>query len=334
MTRIGRQGDLIGIVEAAYRVEQSTKGWLSGIVAAAAPVIDDGYGVAAYTYDASNPSEFRVGPMVHQGLPEGFVAPFVESLAHLDANFVLKSFRTLSCGTGSEVPGWDQDPLIETLAERFGLRDSLSINGLNPDGHGCLLMAFLPEERKLDRPRRDLLSKLSCHLAAALRLRAKLALAEGSLPAPEAILDRSGKVCHAEHEARSKASRSQLRESALAISKARGPLRGRDPAEAIEEWRGLIAARWTLLEVSESDGRTYLVARQNEPRTCGPAALTEREQQVAALAALGHGNKLIAYNLGISHSTVRVLMARAAAKLGAGSRKELLRVLRVGHEHA
>ena len=54
--------------------------------------------------------------------------------------------------------------------------------------------------------------------------------------------------------------------------------------------------------------------------------LTEREHQVAALALSGQHNKLIAYNLGISHSTVRVLMARAARKMGARSRDELIRL--------
>jgi len=116
-----------------------------------------------------------------------------------------------------------------------------------------------------------------------------------------------------------------LKHSALAIARSRGALRARDPEEAVDEWKGLIAARWTLLDVCETDGRTYLVARQNRPHTQGPTGLTDREQEVVAFAAMGHHNKLIAYNLGISHSTVRVLMARAAGKLGARSRDELVR---------
>jgi DNA-binding CsgD family transcriptional regulator len=41
-------------------------------------------------------------------------------------------------------------------------------------------------------------------------------------------------------------------------------------------------------------------------------------------ALLGHRNKVIAYDLGLAASTVRVLIARAAAKVGARSRQELL----------
>jgi len=41
-------------------------------------------------------------------------------------------------------------------------------------------------------------------------------------------------------------------------------------------------------------------------------------------ATLGMTNKQIAYALGISDATVRVLMARAAKRFGVRSRKELL----------
>jgi DNA-binding CsgD family transcriptional regulator len=99
------------------------------------------------------------------------------------------------------------------------------------------------------------------------------------------------------------------------------------PGTSLDEWKGLIAARWTLLDVVESDGRKYMVARQNQPRIRVQDSLTEREQQVVALAVMRQHNKLIAYNLGVSHATVRVLMARAVAKFGAASRDDLVRRL-------
>ena len=110
----------------------------------------------------------------------------------------------------------------------------------------------------------------------------------------------------------------------MTIAAARGDLRRAAPDRAVDEWKGLIAARWTLVDVCERDGTRYLVARQNSPKSKGPVALSEREKQVVALAGMGQHNKLIAYNLGISHSTVRVLLARAAGKLGVSTREELL----------
>jgi len=46
---------------------------------------------------------------------------------------------------------------------------------------------------------------------------------------------------------------------------------------------------------------------------------------VVALAVQGQPNKLIAHTLGISHATVRVLTARAARKLRAATREEMIR---------
>jgi len=52
--------------------------------------------------------------------------------------------------------------------------------------------------------------------------------------------------------------------------------------------------------------------------------LSGRERQVLELAALRRSNKLIAYELGLAHATVRVLLSRAASKLGATSRAALV----------
>jgi DNA-binding CsgD family transcriptional regulator len=52
--------------------------------------------------------------------------------------------------------------------------------------------------------------------------------------------------------------------------------------------------------------------------------LSGREREVVALACAGHENKAIAFELGLAHSTVRVLMARAARKIGARTRQGLI----------
>lgn len=52
--------------------------------------------------------------------------------------------------------------------------------------------------------------------------------------------------------------------------------------------------------------------------------LSTRERQIIAAASLGKSNKEIACELGLAHATVRVLLARAARKLGATGRRDLL----------
>jgi DNA-binding NarL/FixJ family response regulator len=95
-------------------------------------------------------------------------------------------------------------------------------------------------------------------------------------------------------------------------------------APAIAPWRGREARRWTLIEQLESGGRRYVLARENEPQPAQPAPLSAREREVVGLAALGRSNKWIAHELGLAHSTVRVLLARAAAKLGVDCRAALI----------
>jgi two-component system nitrate/nitrite response regulator NarL len=51
--------------------------------------------------------------------------------------------------------------------------------------------------------------------------------------------------------------------------------------------------------------------------------LTERERQVVACLARGNSTKEVGFALGIANATVRVLLARAASKLGVRSREAL-----------
>jgi DNA-binding NarL/FixJ family response regulator len=57
------------------------------------------------------------------------------------------------------------------------------------------------------------------------------------------------------------------------------------------------------------------------------AELSDRERQAATLAALGHSNKHIAYELGITTSTASKYLERAAHKLGARSRLSLIQIM-------
>lgn len=59
-------------------------------------------------------------------------------------------------------------------------------------------------------------------------------------------------------------------------------------------------------------------------RGAGLDVLSERERQVVAYLAGGQSTKETAYTLGIADATVRVLVARAVAKLGSKNRRALL----------
>src|SRR5450631_36317 len=95
---------------------------------------------------------------------------------------------------------------------------------------------------------------------------------------------------------------------------------------ALEPWKGRTSARWTLVDQFELDGKRYIVTQDNGRSPRGVLALTKTERSVVRAAARGQTTKEIAYSLGISSSTVRVLLMRAVRRCAVRDRKELLRL--------
>jgi DNA-binding CsgD family transcriptional regulator len=245
------------------------------------------------------------------------------ALLEVGPDFVREVYLGTDCGVATEFAGWRRT-VASGIARRHGVHDVWSINGRNWRGGG---VAVFTNRRVSGGPRpnvRGLFPRIASHLAAAQRLRCRLGPASPAESA-EAVLTPDGhRVEHAVGIATSRGARDALRAAAIRIDRARGKIRKSDPARALDGWKGLVAARWTLLDHFESDGRRYILARENEPLPVTPAELSARERQVLANLVLGRSNKEIAYALGLAPSTVRVLLTRAARKLRASSRAELL----------
>lgn len=178
---------------------------------------------------------------------------------------------------------------------------------------------------------------LHVHLAAGHRLRRGLGQ-EGDVTgvpvteiplAAEALIDPTRfMVAHATGAARAANAAKGIREAARMIDKARGPLRRHDPNEALRMWKGLVRGKWTLVDWFDSDGRRFLLAKPNTPRTKDPRGLTEREAQVATYAALGETSKIIGYRLGLSPSYVSRLLQTSMRKLGVKTQAQLVEKMR------
>ncbi|MBL8717533.1 MAG: helix-turn-helix transcriptional regulator, partial [Myxococcales bacterium] len=97
--------------------------------------------------------------------------------------------------------------------------------------------------------------------------------------------------------------------------------------EALAPWTALVSGRYSLTDWFDTDGRRYLLAIPNPPRGEEVEGLSPRETQVAAYLAVGHPLKYVAYELGLSISTVARDAAKAIQKLGLRDRLELSRVL-------
>ena len=95
------------------------------------------------------------------------------------------------------------------------------------------------------------------------------------------------------------------------VFKAAGPSKRRDSG-------------WIVAEQFEREGFSYRLMRRPLEFAKTPPRLTKREEDALILACDGHSNKSIAQVLDVSPSTVGVLLFRAAGKLNAKSRSELL----------
>ncbi len=80
---------------------------------------------------------------------------------------------------------------------------------------------------------------------------------------------------------------------------------------------------WSLVEEFEHEGHLYRLVRRPLDRT-RTLRLTNRERQAVQLASEGKGRAEIARELGVSPSTVGVLLHRAGTKFGAKTRHELI----------
>lgn len=81
---------------------------------------------------------------------------------------------------------------------------------------------------------------------------------------------------------------------------------------------------WTVAEQFVREGFSYRLMRRPLELAKTPPRLTKREEDALMLACAGHSNKSVAQVLEVSPSTVGVLLFRAANKLNAKSRSELL----------
>ena len=165
---------------------------------------------------------------------------------------------------------------------------------------------------------------VAAHLVSGLRLRGETERAEA-----DAVLSPSGRLVHAESaEARATSAREQLTEAVVARERALAGGADDDAGRALDAWAALVDGRWSLVDVVESDGRRYVVARPNPPGLRDPRALSPRERDVASRLVHGHSNKYIAYELGLSVGRVGQIASSIARKLGARSRADAVRVLR------
>jgi DNA-binding CsgD family transcriptional regulator len=319
------RADVVGVIEAAYSSESDDASWVRRIVEVSAPALDRGFGVFAGLYDVTE-EHMRMGPAHGVGFGVQMADVFQAANSAIPPAMLDRLYkRGPCCSSGRNRAGMSKEAFrgqaAVTLAEsRSGVYDAVGIVTGDPSGVGCMIMAPVRGFASVSRPMGILWTRIAAHLGAAVRMRRAGLRAD----AVDAVLSPSGRIEHAEPEAQGTEARAALSRGAKHIDRARGPLRRKDPDEAVATWRALVAGQWSLVDHFDHDGRRYLFARRNEPPAVKHDRLSRLEREVLALAALGHTNKLIAYQLGLAPSTVAMRLSRAASKIGARTRAQLI----------
>ncbi len=319
--------DIIGAIEAAYDDSGDDDAWLERIARIIAPAFGAGTApTTAFVFDmGALPGEHllafaSVGPspitreqmkmLQAQATPE-----------ELRRSYQCDMFTRLSRVVGDDRASYGvrRSGMVPT-----GTLDPLGLRANVTPERGVVVTTLVPWGFRLRH--RTLWVRLAAHVGAGMRLREQRR-ARGPDGAA-AVLTPSGKLEHGTTETQS--ARTDLAHAAKAIDKARGKMRRVDPDEASGLWRAMVRGEWSLVDWFDHDGKRFLLAHDNRIAKEPTPQLSLREHQVVACAAMGHSNKLIAYDLGIAAGTVAVLLARAAAKLGVSTRADLIRVFREG----
>jgi DNA-binding NarL/FixJ family response regulator len=285
--------DLVGVIEAAYRLDLPDDEWLGNLVVAAGPHFDRGKGVYGFCFDASKAEEFRLWAT----LDDEAMRRFCRKIGIVD-QLTLRGVDPTFQGVAVCTPLGD---VAKVTARDTGLWTRIAAH----ISAGFRLRRYLADSARAEGPSEP------------------TALAD-------AVCEADGRVVHATNDATSEEARSSLRDAIVAIDRARSDLRRQDTDEAVEVWRGLVSGTWTVVEHFDSDGRRYVLALKNTPGTQDPKTLTERERQAVHYAVLGHSTKETAYALGMSDHTVGVHLWSAMKKLGVKSRVELIRLMSPG----
>jgi DNA-binding CsgD family transcriptional regulator len=325
--------DPISIIEASYHSADAEDSWLRTIAEAAKPALDRGDGLAAFILDFRDKKQLRARSVVDLGMPSA-VREIVVRTMNADRSPVIDDVvATTFLGPNSafvmsETAGLEKQNQFAAMFDFSPTRDVTVVRALAPDGFVCIVAGFhLVGQGGVSRREAERWNRLAAHISAGLRLRiATRDQAEGA--DGEAVVTPSGKVEHAVGPAKEPEALASLRAAAVAVDRARGAMRREDPDEAVSLWRGLVEGRWSLVDRFDHDGKRMYVARRNDPGIPAPTTLSERDRQIVAYAAMGLGNKEIAYALGLSAGTIGERVASAMEKLGLRSRAELVRLAR------
>ena len=310
--------DVGSLLNAIYAFEVADHcAWLAGVGAAAEASVPHAMGAHTLLMRWRNPEAPEVIALAPHDHMTGEVRrslepAFTRAVASLGT--VALAAPVLAAGHVGLLPQFVSKGLLPSMP-----RDILALQAQSDDASGVMLCLYFHQvQEPLTAPLRDRWIEIASHLAAAARLRL------AGLPRPDVVMDEKLRVIDARGAGEAKSAREALRTAARGVDRVRGRTVN-DAQEALAIWRVLTDGRWTIADDFDEQGRRTIVAYSNVPLpNLSFPKLSLRERQVVCFVALGHTNKQIGYELGVSPSSVATHLSKAMKKLGVKSRASVV----------
>ena len=309
---------LATVVEAVFALELDDPSWLLGVLSALTQLSNAEYQYLGFFYDTSGDRQLELWNVCASNASLELESAMLTGSAGFES--LRSTLRGLPAGGGWTTGSPGLGPLqLDDWANLF------QINCPDPSGISCLLLIGCRTGEPQPEPAElAMYQRVASHLVTAFRCRRRMGSSgagAGSAPPPRTMLPSPELEAAA---ARTKVARERLRKAGVVGGTVHAKRQSPAWQKALNELQPSLGTHLTLVDTFEENGSLYIVAREGGPCALGIDRLTERERQIVEHAALGFTNKEIASALGISDATVRVLMARAARRVGVHSRRELL----------
>ena len=327
-----RDRTISSILEMSYRIDLPMTEWLRRLGESVLNLIGGGDGLVAFGFDAArDDAPVGLDPLCLLGdappkLLDGSRA-FHQKMSGSTYRLLFPDRRrqSISCPVTHHLktlglqPG-AFPPLVDLLS-RLGVSELWSLWAVVDGIEGLGFVQPMPSSRRDSPWPREWWEELGAHFAAGYRARRAL---EGASPldAADGVFRPDGtpvrvKEPHREHL-------DTWRRILRAVDRARAAeFRNADGA-ILDIWRGIIDGRWSLFDEVDTDGKRYMILVETGAPPAGRRGrLSPRELQVCLRAARGLTNKEIAFDLGLSLSSVATHLRRGLSKLGITGRSEL-----------
>lgn len=299
--------------------------WLDGIGSALEPILDpDGFGVSSGLYECQDPCSLVPQLIVAHKMDAPLQAVLRQGLASLSPTYVATTFLSGAMGAGSQHLDWDIiAPVRSGALAELGISDICAIRSVDLGGAGIWFVSFRKQRFRLTDEEWRAFAEARRQIARFCQLRRKHGFRPLAIEQADVVFNERGQVVHINAPDLDLGTLPYLIDATGDLI--RRSSRSESDFTAVD-YRATAgqSVRWTALRHHDSDGRRCVLGLRTDAPARGFERLSAREWEVVARALDGETPKAIAYDLDVAPSTVRVLLSRAAKKVGARSSHELL----------